>query len=209
MEYREKYGKFTERKQLLKVSKLGEKAYTQCAGFLRIQNGKNILDNTAVHPESYQGAITLLNMFNYSETDVEQGKLSGILDKIKARGFSVVSKECGLGEDTLKDVALELLKPGRDVRDSLPKPVLRSDVLDINDLKEGMILQGVVRNVIDFGAFVDLGVHQDGLVHISEMSENFIKHPSELLKVGQSVTVKIKSVDLKKNRIALSMKGVK
>ena len=209
VEYREKYGKFTERKQLLKVSKLGEKAYTQCAGFLRIQNGKNILDNTAVHPESYQGATTLLNMFNYSETDVEQGKLSGILDKIKARGFSVVSKECGLGEETLKDVALELLKPGRDVRDSLPKPVLRSDVLDINDLKEGMILQGVVRNVIDFGAFVDLGVHQDGLVHISEMSENFIKHPSELLKVGQSVTVKIKSVDLKKNRIALTMKGVK
>ena len=208
IEYREKNGKFSSRAQLKKVKGLGEKAFTQCAGFLRIQNGEHILDNTAVHPESYEATGELLKAFGYTEQDVKDGKISLLLEKVKAKGYSEVSKSCGLGEDTLKDVIVELLKPGRDVRDSLPKPVLRSDVLEISDLKDGMILNGVVRNVVDFGAFIDIGVHQDGLVHISEICDRFIKHPSEALKVGESVKVKIKSIDLKKNRIALTMKGV-
>lgn len=208
VEYREKNGKFSTRYELMKVSKLGEKAFTQCAGFLRIAGGENIFDNTAVHPESYGGAEKLITHFGYTDDDVKNGKLTDLPSKVKREGYSVVSNECGLGEDTLKDVIEELLKPGRDVRDSLPKPVLRSDIMKIEDLKEGMILNGVVRNVTDFGAFVDIAVHQDGLVHISELSDNYVKHPSDVVKVGQAVKVKIKSVDVKKNRIALTMKGL-
>ncbi len=208
VDYREKYGKFKNRKELLKVAKLGDKAYTQCAGFLRITDGNNILDNTAVHPESYDGCEKLIEIFGYTEKDIKDGKLSELPNKVKAEGYSVVAEKCGLGEDTLKDIIVELLKPGRDVRDSLPKPVLRSDVLEITDLKEGMILNGVVRNVTDFGAFVDLGVHQDGLVHISELSDKFISHPSLVVKTGDQVKVKIKSIDLKTNRISLTMKNI-
>ena len=206
IEYREKNGKFTNRKQLLKVKKLGDKAFTQCAGFLKVVNGDDILDNTSVHPESYEGVKKLITMFGYTDKDIINGNLQELPEKIKKQGYSVVSSKCGLGEDTLKDVIVELLKPGRDVRDSLPKPVLRADLLEIEDLKEGMEINGVVRNVIDFGAFVDIGVHQDGLVHISQLSNNFVKHPSDVVKVGDSVKVKVLSVDVKKKRIALTMK---
>lgn len=208
IEYREQNGKFTSRAQLLKVKKLGEKAYTQCAGFLRIAGGKNILDNTAVHPESYEGAEKLLSLFGYTDDDVKANKLSELSQKLTSYGYEKAALECGLGEDTLKDVALELVKPGRDVRDSLPKPVLRSDILSINDLKEGMIISGTVRNVTDFGAFVDIGVHQDGLVHISELSDSFVRNPQDVVKVGQAVKVRVKGIDTKKNRISLSMKGI-
>ncbi|MBO7215026.1 MAG: helix-hairpin-helix domain-containing protein, partial [Clostridia bacterium] len=209
VEYREENGKFTSRTQLLKVKKLGEKAYTQCAGFLRIAGGKTILDNTAVHPESYAGAEKLLSLFGYSDDDVKNGKLAELSAKIEKFGIEKVSAVCGLGVDTVKDVASELTKPGRDVRDDLPKPVLRSDILSLSDLKEGMIIAGVVRNVTDFGAFVDIGVHQDGLVHISELSDNFVRDPQAVVKVGQPVQVRVKGVDHKKNRISLSMKGIK
>lgn len=209
VEYREQNGRFVSRKELLKVKKLGEKAYTQCAGFLRISGGNNILDNTAVHPESYDGAEKLLKIFGYSDDDVKNNKLSSLSDKLKAYGVKKASLECGLGEDTLMDVSQELMKPGRDVRDSLPAPVLRSDILSLSDLKEGMVISGVVRNVTDFGAFVDIGVHQDGLVHISELSDTFVKNPQSVVTVGQSVQVRVKGVDLKKNRISLSMRGIK
>ncbi len=209
VEYREQNGRFISRKELLKVKKLGEKAYTQCAGFLRISGGNNILDNTAVHPESYDGAEKLLKIFGYSDDDVKNNKLSNLSDKLKAYGVKKASLECGLGEDTLMDVSQELMKPGRDVRDSLPAPVLRSDILSLSDLKEGMVISGVVRNVTDFGAFVDIGVHQDGLVHISELSDTFVKNPQSVVTVGQSVQVRVKGVDLKKNRISLSMRGIK
>ncbi|MBQ3235741.1 MAG: RNA-binding transcriptional accessory protein [Clostridia bacterium] len=209
VEFRETNGKFTSRTQLLKVKKLGEKAFTQCAGFLRIAGGTSILDNTAVHPESYEGAEKLLSLFGYSDEDVKCGKLSDLSAKIQKHGIEKVSAYCGLGVDTIKDVASELAKPGRDVRDDLPKPVLRSDILSLSDLKEGMIISGVVRNVTDFGAFVDIGVHQDGLVHISELSDNFVRDPQTVVKVGQPVQVRVKGVDLKKNRISLSMKGLK
>lgn len=209
VEYREQNGRFVSRKELLKVKKLGEKAYTQCAGFLRISGGNNILDNTAVHPESYDGAEKLLKIFGYSDDDVKNNKLSSLSDKLKAYGVKKASLECGLGEDTLMDVSQELMKPGRDVRDSLPAPVLRSDILSLSDLKEGMVISGVIRNVTDFGAFVDIGVHQDGLVHISELSDTFVKNPQSVVTVGQSVQVRVKGVDLKKNRISLSMRGIK
>lgn len=209
IEYREENGKFTSRKQLLKVKKLGEKAYTQCAGFLRIVGGKNILDNTAVHPESYEGAEKLLSLFGYTPVDVENGKIAELPSKIQKFGVEKVSEYCGLGLDTVTDVANELIRPGRDVREDLPKPVLRSDILSLSDLKEGMVISGVVRNVTDFGAFVDIGVHQDGLVHISELSDSFVKNPQSVVKVGQPVQVRVKGVDLKKNRISLSMKGLK
>ena len=209
VEYREQNGRFVCRKELLKVKKLGEKAYTQCAGFLRISGGNNILDNTAVHPESYDGAEKLLKIFGFSDDDVKNNKLSSLYDKLKAYGVKKASLECGLGEDTLVDVSQELMKPGRDVRDSLPAPVLRSDILSLSDLKEGMVISGVVRNVTDFGAFVDIGVHQDGLVHISELSDTFVKNPQSVVTVGQSVQVRVKGVDLKKNRISLSMRGIK
>ena len=204
--YREANGSFKTRKELLKVSKLGEKAYEQCAGFLRIPGGKNILDNTGVHPESYEGTEKLLKLFGFTDDDVKNGKLSALPEMIKAYGEKKTSEETGLGEATLKDVVADLLKPGRDIRDSLPKPLLRGDIMDINDLVEGMEITGTVRNVIDFGAFVDIGVHQDGLVHISELSDNYVRHPSDVLKVGQIVKVRVIGVDKKKKRIALSMK---
>ena len=204
--YREENGKFTTRKQLLKVAKLGAKAYEQCAGFLRIRDGKNILDNTAVHPESYEATEKLLALFGYTDKDVEERKLSDLPAQIKKYGEAKAAEECGMGVPTMNDIVVELLKPGRDVRDSLPKQELRSDVMDINDLVVGMELTGTVRNVIDFGAFIDIGVHQDGLVHISEISDNYVKHPSDVLKVGQVVKVRVLSVDVKKNRIGLTMK---
>ncbi len=204
--YRDANGKFKTRKELLKVSKLGEKAFQQCAGFLRIPEGTNILDNTGVHPESYEGTQKLLQLFGYSDKDVSSGSLAELPEKVKKLGEQRVCEYTGLGEATLKDVIAELLKPGRDIRDSLPAPMLRSDIMDINDLAVGMELTGTVRNVIDFGAFVDLGVHQDGLVHISELSDGYVKHPSDVLKVGQIVKVRVIGVDIKKNRIALSMK---
>jgi uncharacterized protein len=206
--FREKNGKFKSRQEILKVPKLGEKAYTQCAGFLRIAGGENIFDNTAVHPETYSNAKMLLSSFGYNENDIKSGTIIDLPQKIKTKGEEKVAKECGLGISTLNDIVSELLKPGRDIRDSLPKPILRSDILSISDLKEGMTLNGTVRNVIDFGAFVDISVHQDGLVHISEITDRYIKHPSEVLKVGQQVIVKVIGVDAKKNRIALSMKGL-
>ena len=207
--YREENGKFSSRKELLKVPKLGAKAFEQCAGFLRIRDGKNILDNTAVHPESYAATEKLLKLFGYTDKDVEERKLSELPQKIKAYGEAKAANECGMGVPTMNDIVTELLKPGRDVRDSIPKTELRSDIMDINDLVVGMELVGTVRNVIDFGAFIDIGVHQDGLVHISEISDNYIKHPSDVLKVGQIVKVRVISVDVKKNRIGLSMRKEK
>ena len=204
--YREENGKFATRKEILKVSKLGEKVFTQCAGFLRIPDGKNILDNTAVHPESYEGAEKLLRLFSYTEEDIKAGRLKELPQKIVAYGKERVAAECGMGVPTMEDIVAELLKPGRDIRDSLPKPVLRDDIMDIKDLKAGMELIGTVRNVIDFGAFVDIGVHQDGLVHISEISDRYVKHPSEVVKVGQIVKVWVLGVDVKKNRISLTMR---
>ncbi len=206
--YRAKVKGITNRQQLLSVPKLGPKAYEQCAGFLRVVGGEEILDNTAVHPESYQATRKLLKTFDLTEEDVKNGNISSLPNLIKLKGEEKVAKECEIGLPTLEDIVKELLKPGRDIRESMPKPVLRSDVLSMEDLKEGMVLSGVVRNVIDFGAFVDIGVHQDGLVHISQISDAYIKHPSEVLKVGQRVDVKVLSVDLQKKRIALTMKGI-
>ena len=206
VKYREDNGKFKTRKELLKVSKLGEKAFEQCAGFLRIDDGKNVLDNTGVHPESYAQTIKLLDLFSFTEEDVKCGRIKELPAKIKAYGEEKAAKDAGLGVLTMRDIVTELLKPGRDVRDSLPQPNLRSDIMDIKDLKPGMKITGTVRNVIDFGAFIDIGVHQDGLVHISEISDNYIRHPNEALKVGQVVTVTVIGVDLKKNRISLSMR---
>ncbi len=203
VEYREKKP-FESREELLNVKKLGEKAFVQCAGFLRITGG-NVLDNTAVHPEDYAAVEKLLEKTGYTLSDVEKGNIGDIKDRLEKTGYAVVAKECGIGEPTLRDIVTELLKPGRDIRDSLPKPVLRSDVMDLNDLKEGMELIGTVRNIIDFGAFVDIGVHQDGLVHISRMANKFIKHPSEVVKVGDVVKVWVVDVDMKKKRIALTM----
>ena len=205
--YREANGKFKNRKQLLKVPKLGEKAYTQCAGFLRIDGGDNILDNTAVHPESYEKAEKLLQLFEYTKEDVKARKIDGLKAKVTAYGEERAAKETGLDKATLRDVVTELMKPGRDIREGLPAPELRKDVMSMEDLKVGMELTGTVRNVIDFGAFVDIGVHQDGLVHISQITTKYIKHPSEVLKVGQVVKVWVKEVDVKKKRIGLTMKG--
>ncbi len=204
--YRETNGRFKSRKQLLKVPKLGEKAYTQCAGFLRIDNGDNILDNTAVHPESYDKAEKLLALFQYTKADVKARNISDLRQKIKLYGEEKAATQSGLDKATLNDIVTELMKPGRDIREGLPAPTLRKDIMSISDLKSGMEITGTVRNVVDFGAFIDIGVHQDGLVHISEITEKYIKHPSEVLKVGQVVTVWIKDVDIKKNRIGLTMK---
>jgi len=204
LEYR-KEKPFTSREELLKVKKLGEKAFMQCAGFLRITGG-NVLDNTAVHPENYPAVKLLLEKTGYTLSDVEKGQIADIKERIERLGYSTVAKDCGIGEPTLRDIVSELLKPGRDIRDSLPKPVLRSDIMDLNDLKEGMELIGTVRNIIDFGAFVDIGVHQDGLVHISQISSNYIKHPSDVLKVGDTVKVKVLGVDLVKQKISLTLK---
>lgn len=204
--YREENGRFTSRKELLKVAKLGPKAFEQCAGFMRITGGKNPLDATSVHPESYEAATQLLEKLGYKPEDISQGKLAGLSRQIK--DYKKMAQELGIGEITLRDIVKELEKPARDPRDEMPKPILRTDVLDMKDLKEGMILKGTVRNVIDFGAFVDIGVHQDGLVHISEMSEKYIKHPLEAVSVGDVVEVRVLGVDLKKKRISLSMKGI-
>jgi len=201
--FREENGSFESRAQLKKVPKLGPKAFEQCAGFLRVPDGKEPLDNTAVHPESYKTAKALLKHLGVQPGD------PALEEKAKAADLSALAKELEVGEPTLRDILKELAKPGRDPRDELPPPLLREDVLDMKDLKEGMTLQGTVRNVIDFGAFVDIGVHQDGLVHVSQISNQFIKHPSEILKVGDVVTVKVLGVDLKKKRISLTMKGIK
>ena len=207
--YREENGAFTSRKQLGKVPKLGPKAFQQCAGFLRVPESKDILDNTAVHPESYGAAKELLSLMGYSLEDVRQGKLGDISKELQRYGKEKAAKELGIGVPTLMDVASELMKPGRDVRDSLPQPVLRTDVMEIKDLKPGMVLTGTVRNVIDFGAFVDIGVHQDGLVHISEIADHYVKHPSQVLSVGDVVKVVVLGVDEKKKRISLSIKQAK
>lgn len=206
--YREENGGFKKRAELKKVKGLGPKAFTQCAGFLRIPRGEEPLDNTGVHPESYDAARKLLTLFKKTEADIENGTAKGLCDEIKEKGAADVAETCGVGVPTLSDIAKELEKPGRDIRDDLPAPNLRTDVMDINDLKEGMTLTGTVRNVIDFGVFVDIGVHQDGLVHISQICNRFIKHPSEVLKVGDVVKVKVLSVDGNKKRISLTMKDV-
>ncbi len=206
VEYRSKNGAFTSREQLLNVPKLGNKAYEQCAGFLRIVDGKNILDNTAVHPESYEACKKLLGHYNLTYEDVKNNNLASLGSLVEKEGSAKVAEICGIGEPTLLDMIKELQKPGRDIRDSLPPVELRSDILSMEDLQVGMVLNGIVRNVIDFGAFVDIGVHQDGLVHISQISKEYIKHPSEALKVGDQVKVKIIGIDLDKHRISLTIK---
>lgn len=198
---------FKNRAQLLKVPKLGAKAYEQCAGFLRIRDGEDVLDNTGVHPESYDATKALLKEFGYTKEDVEKGRLSDLKAKVENYGVKKLAEKLGIGAPTLVDIVTELMKPGRDVRDTLPPPVLRQDLLDISSLKPGMELTGTVRNVIDFGVFVDIGVHQDGLVHISQITNKYIKHPSEVLKVGDQVTVWVLSVDVAKNKISLTMLG--
>lgn len=207
--YREAQGAFHTRKELLKVPKLGPKAFEQCAGFLRVPGAKNPLDATAVHPESYAAAGELLSLCGLTAEDIGTPAASGLRERANQLGFGALAEKLGIGVPTLKDMIEELLRPGRDMRDSLPKPLLRTDVLDMKDLKPGMQLTGTVRNVIDFGAFVDIGVHQDGLVHISQISNRFIRHPGEVLKVGDVVTVWVLSVDLQKKRIALTMKQPK
>ncbi|MBQ2767309.1 MAG: RNA-binding transcriptional accessory protein [Clostridia bacterium] len=209
VKYREENGAFVSRAQLLKVPRIGAKAYEQCAGFLRVSGSSEILDNTGVHPESYDAARRLLDLFAYTADDVRAGRLRELRRRVKEQGIATVCRTLEVGEPTLADIITELEKPGRDVRDSLPPPILRDDILDLEDLKPGMILQGTVRNVIDFGAFVDIGVHQDGLVHISELSDRFVKHPSEVVAVGDVVEVRILGVDLARKRIALSMKSEK
>ena len=204
--YREENGKFQDRKDLLKVAKLGPKAFEQCAGFMRIQGGKNPLDATGVHPESYGATEKLLERQRFTLEDVAGGNLSGLSKTVK--DYKKLSQELEIGEITLGDIVKELEKPARDPRDEMPKPILRTDVLDMKDLKEGMILKGTVRNVIDFGVFVDIGVHQDGLVHISQITDKYIKHPLEAVSVGDIVDVKVMSVDLKKKRIQLTMRGI-
>ena len=205
--YREENGRFKNRRQLLKVPKLGPKAYEQCAGFMRILDGDNPLDRTSVHPESYGAAVELLERLGYTTEDLLNGKLSGLGRQMK--DYKKLSEDIGIGEITLRDIVKELEKPGRDPRDEMPKPILRTDVLEMKDLKEGMILKGTVRNVIDFGAFVDIGVHQDGLVHISQLTDKkFVKHPMEVVSVGDIVDVKVMSVDAAKKRIQLTMKGI-
>ena len=193
----------------MKVPKLGPKAYEQCAGFLRVPESKNVLDNTGVHPESYGAAEELLALCGFSDEDVRRGAVSQLMQKVQAMGEAAVAEKLGVGVPTLRDVVKELMKPGRDLRSDLPAPILRTDVLEIKDLKPGMVLTGTVRNVIDFGVFVDIGVHQDGLVHISQMCNKFIKHPSEVVAVGDIVKVVVLDVDEKKHRISLSMKQVK
>ena len=204
--YREENGKFADRRELLKVPKLGPKAYEQCAGFMRIQGGKNPLDATAVHPESYEAAEKLLKKQGYKAEDITNHKLTGL--SLAIRDYKKLAEELEIGEITLRDIVKELEKPARDPRDEMPKPILRTDILEMKDLKEGMVLKGTVRNVIDFGAFVDIGVHQDGLVHISQITDKFIKHPLEAVSVGDIVDVKVMSVDMKKKRIQLTMRGI-
>ena len=207
--YREENGIFTSRAQIKKVPKLGPKAFQQCAGFLRVPESKSVLDNTAVHPESYDAAKALLELTGHTAEDVRAGRIVDLPERVRAYGEEKAAAAVGVGVPTLRDIVAELLKPGRDVRDELPKPILRTDVLEMKDLKSGMVLTGTVRNVIDFGVFVDIGVHQDGLVHISQVSDRFIKHPSEAVSVGDVVKVVVLDVDEKKKRISLSMKQAK
>ncbi len=207
--YREENGKFISRAQLKKVPKLGPKAFEQCAGFLRVPDGRNVLDRTAVHPESYSAAEALLKHYSYTDDDVAHGRISGLSERVSTDGTSALASELGIGEPTLIDIVKELERPARDPRDELPPPMLRTDVMGIEDLKPGMEMKGTVRNVIDFGAFVDIGVHQDGLVHVTQISDRFIRHPSEVLKVGDIVTVWVLAVDTQKGRISLTMKKPK
>ena len=204
--FREENGKFTDRKQLLKVAKLGPKAYEQCAGFLRVAEGKNVLDNTGVHPESYEAAEKLLKIFGFDDSDVIEGKVVSLKEIAENRGLTATAEELGIGVPTLEDIIKELTAPGRDPRDELPPPMLRQEIMSLEDLKEGMKLKGTVRNVIDFGAFVDIGVHEDGLVHISRICDRFIKHPAVVIKVGDIVDVYVIGVDVNKKRISLSIK---
>lgn len=206
VDYREENGKFKSRKELLKVKRLGQKAYEQCAGFLRVMESKEALDNTSVHPESYKVAKELIKTLGYTEEDLKNGKLVDIDERVKAKGISNLAKELEVGEPTLNDIIKEIKKPGRDPREELPKAIFKSGVIEMKDLKPGMILMGTVRNVSDFGAFVDIGVHQDGLVHKSQMADRFVKHPLDIVKVGDVVEVRILDVDLKRKRISLSMK---
>ena len=206
--YRSEVKHISDRSELMKVKKMGPKAYEQCAGFLRITDGNNILDNTAVHPESYDAVKKLLALFNLTEDHIKRGELSLLPSLIDQKGENKVAEEIGVGVPTLQDIVKELLKPGRDIREDMPLPELRSDILSMEDLKPDMVLDGVVRNVIDFGVFVDIGIHQDGLVHISQISDSFISHPSDVLKVGEKVKVKVLGVDLQKKRISLTMKGI-
>ncbi|MDK0618059.1 RNA-binding transcriptional accessory protein Tex [Clostridium perfringens] len=206
VDYREENGKFKSRKELLKVKRLGQKAYEQCAGFLRVMESKEALDNTSVHPESYGVAKELIKTLGYTEEDLKNSKLVDIDERVKAKGISNLAKELEVGEPTLNDIIKEIKKPGRDPREELPKPIFKSGVIEMKDLKPGMILMGTVRNVSDFGAFVDIGVHQDGLVHKSQMADRFVKHPLDIVKVGDVVEVRILDVDLKRKRISLSMK---
>ena len=208
VKYREENGAFKSRAEILKVPRIGAKAYEQCAGFLRVPDSKFILDNTGVHPESYEAALKLLNKFEYTQEDVKANKLSMLRVKAEKYGLRKLAEEFSVGEPTLVDIITELEKPGRDIRDSFPAPVLRDDILGMEDLKPEMLLTGTVRNVIDFGVFVDIGVHQDGLVHISELSDKYVKHPSQVVSLGDVVKVKVLSVDIKKKRIALTMKGL-
>ena len=208
VKYREENGEFRKRSELLKVPRIGAKAYEQCAGFLRVSGSDEIFDNTGIHPESYETAKILIGKFGYGKNDITSAGLSGLRKVAESYGIDRLARELSAGEPTVIDIITELEKPGRDIRDSLPMPELHSDILDISDLSVGMVLDGVVRNVIDFGAFVDIGVHQDGLVHISEICRKYIKHPSEVLSVGDHVKVKIKSIDLTKKRIGLTMKDV-
>ena len=206
VKYREENGAFTTRRQLLKVPKVGPKAFQQCAGFLRVPESRNVLDHTGVHPESYPAAEHLLTLCGYTAADVGAAAMSQLPQKVRAMGEENAARQIGVGVPTLQDVVKELVKPGRDVRDDLPAPILRTDVLDIKDLKPGMELTGTVRNVVDFGVFVDIGVHQDGLVHISQICDRFIKHPSQAVAVGDVVKVVVLEVDEKKHRISLSMR---
>jgi uncharacterized protein len=206
--YREENGSFNDRKQLLKVPKLGKKAFEQCAGFLRVKDGKTVLDNTAVHPESYDAAKLLLKECGFSLADIGTGSLGELKSRAAKAGLPKIAEAAGVGVPTLSDIIAELLKPGRDPRDELPPPLLRSDVLSMSDLKPDMILDGTVRNVIDFGAFIDIGVHQDGLVHISQLADHYIKHPLDAVKIGDIVKVKVLAVDSAKKRISLTMKGL-
>lgn len=208
VEYREENGKFKGRSELKKVKRLGDKAFEQCAGFLRITESKNVLDNTQVHPESYEAAKVVLKELDYTMEDVKNRKLSDIDGKVEKYGIKKLAEEASVGEPTLRDIINELKKPGRDPREELPKPILMSEVMEMSHLKPGMILKGTVRNVADFGAFVDIGVHQDGLVHISELSDKFVKHPFEVVEVGDIVTVKVLDVDMQRKRISLSMKDI-
>ncbi len=208
VKFREEEGRFTSRNQLKKVGKLGPKAFQQCAGFLRIAGGKNVLDNTSVHPESYDAANKLIEYLGYTTADIESGNIKDIKDRMKDKNLSALAEELGVGVPTLRDIVDEIIKPGRDPRDSVEQPLLREDVMSMEDLKPDMILTGTVRNVIDFGVFVDIGVHQDGLVHISQLSDKFVKHPMDVVSIGDIVKVKVLEVDVNKKRISLTMKGV-